>query len=223
VCSQARARGGAAFSPALSDDKRHLLSTGDSPGDLEGGVLRSAPPPPWVDLNQELVEEMERVNRKTEDLKKLHRQHLLPGFDEDDRHSGAILLPFSSYSSQILPPFAPICSHFARFLLTEEHQIDQLAREIAQSLQSCDLGVTSQAVCLLLVIHGSILRDCLCLQVKQIAAPGGARNLSPQEARFVMSRFFRVFFECAFVRFCSSSLAGFGRALRHRWRHDCTA
>lgn len=91
-------------------------------------MLRSAPPPPWVDLNQELVEEMERINRKTEDLKKLHRQHLLPGFDEDDRHS-------------------------------EEHQIDQLGREIAQSLQSCDLGV------------------------KQIAAPGGARNLSPQEAR----------------------------------------
>jgi syntaxin 16 len=71
---------------------------------------------------------MERVQRKTEELKKLHRQHLLPGFDEDDRYS-------------------------------EEQQIDKLAREIAQSLQSCDLGV------------------------KQISAPGGQRRLSSQEAR----------------------------------------
>jgi hypothetical protein len=124
---QARSRG--AFSPADRDDKRHLLAGGDSSGDVEAGVLRSAPPPAWVDLHQELVEEMERAQRKTEDLKKLHRQHLLPGFDEDDRY-------------------------------TEQQQIDQLAREIAQSLQSCDLGV------------------------KQISAPGGGqRNLSPQEAR----------------------------------------
>ena len=84
-------------------------------------MLRSAPPPAWVDLHQELVEEMERAQRKTEDLKKLHRQHLLPGFDEDDRY-------------------------------TEQQQIDQLAREIAQSLQSCDLGV------------------------KQISAPGGGQR-----------------------------------------------
>lgn len=109
------------------DDKRRLLP-GDSSGDVEAGVLRTAPPPPWVELHQELVEEMERVQRKTEELKKLHRQHLLPGFDEDDRYS-------------------------------EEQQIDKLAREIAQSLQSCDLGV------------------------KQISAPGGQRRLSPQEAR----------------------------------------
>ena len=71
---------------------------------------------------------MERVQRKTDELKKLHRQHLLPGFDDDDRYA-------------------------------EEQQIDKLAREIAQSLQSCDQGV------------------------KQICAPGGQRRLSPQEAR----------------------------------------
>lgn len=122
---QARSRSG--FSPATPDDKRRLLP-GDSSGDVESGVLRTSPPPPWVELHQELVEEMERVQRKTDELKKLHRQHLLPGFDDDDRYA-------------------------------EEQQIDKLAREIAQSLQSCDQGV------------------------KQICAPGGQRRLSPQEAR----------------------------------------
>ena len=62
---QARARGGSAFTPTERADKP-LLAGSDSPdgrGDLEAGVLRTGPTPPWVELCQGLA-----VNRSVREL-----------------------------------------------------------------------------------------------------------------------------------------------------------
>ncbi|CAN8095791.1 unnamed protein product [Discula destructiva] len=68
------------------DDRRGLLAAGsaDYHDDGDAVIEMDLLPPRWADITDEITDILADVARKSQKLERLHQQHVLPGFDDDD-------------------------------------------------------------------------------------------------------------------------------------------
>ncbi|KAJ4425294.1 t-SNARE affecting a late Golgi compartment protein 2 [Gnomoniopsis sp. IMI 355080] len=68
------------------DDRRGLLSAGaaDYHDDGDAVIEMDLLPPRWADITDEVTDILADVARKSQKLERLHQQHVLPGFDDEE-------------------------------------------------------------------------------------------------------------------------------------------
>lgn len=70
-------------------------------------------PPRWVDVQDEVVELLDTIAKKSADLEKLHQKHVLPGFEDED------------------------------VKVQEEIQIEKMTQEITRGFHQCQKAIQS--------------------------------------------------------------------------------
>ena len=67
-----------------SEERRGLMSAGAFEDDGDAVIEMDLLPPRWVDIQDEVMELLGTIAKKSADLEKLHQKHVLPGFDDED-------------------------------------------------------------------------------------------------------------------------------------------
>lgn len=105
--------GSNAFSAAYSsssyaaEDRRGLLSSGGFDDDGDAVIEMDLLPPRWADVSDEITELLADVATNGHNLEKLHQQHVLPGFNDDEAKK------------------------------TQETQIERLTQQITKAFHDC--------------------------------------------------------------------------------------
>ncbi|CDM35491.1 hypothetical protein DTO013E5_8030 [Penicillium roqueforti] len=68
--------------PSHPEENRRLISETDEDGDMV--IEMDLLPPRWVDVQEEVSEQLAEIAQNSAQLDKLHQKHLLPGFGDED-------------------------------------------------------------------------------------------------------------------------------------------
>ncbi|KAK8212406.1 t-SNARE [Phyllosticta capitalensis] len=105
---------GYADNAPYSDDRRGLLSAGafDDPSDNGDAVIEmDVLPPRWLDVQDEVTEQLGEISKQIKRLDQLHQKHVLPGFDDEDVKA------------------------------REEREIERLTQDITRGFQTCQRAI----------------------------------------------------------------------------------
>ncbi|KAK2612911.1 t-SNARE affecting a late Golgi compartment protein 2 [Conoideocrella luteorostrata] len=128
--SRPSATGSIGFSSAYSnnsnapEDQRGLLSGNGFDEDGDAVIEMDLLPPRWADVSDEITELLADVATKGQSLEKLHRKHVLPGFNDDEAKK-AEELQIERLTQQITKSFHECHRRIQR--------VEQLVRESKQS------------------------------------------------------------------------------------------
>jgi hypothetical protein len=87
------------------------MSTGAYDDDGDAVIEMDLLPPRWLDVQDEITEQLAHIARQTRKLDQLHQKHVLPGFDDEDVKK------------------------------REERDIEQLTQDITRSFQRCQQAI----------------------------------------------------------------------------------
>ncbi|KAF2763400.1 putative syntaxin family protein [Pseudovirgaria hyperparasitica] len=95
----------------IDEERRGLMSAGAFEDDGDAVIEMDILPPRWLDIQDEVTENLTNIARQTRRLEQLHQKHVLPGFDDEDVKR------------------------------REEREIEQLTQEITRGFQSCQKAI----------------------------------------------------------------------------------
>jgi syntaxin 16 len=95
----------------VSEERQGLMSTGAYDDDGDAVIEMDLLPPRWLDVQDEITEQLAHIARQTRKLDQLHQKHVLPGFDDEDVKK------------------------------REERDIEHLTQDITRSFQRCQQAI----------------------------------------------------------------------------------
>ncbi|KAF2138238.1 uncharacterized protein K452DRAFT_311605 [Aplosporella prunicola CBS 121167] len=94
-----------------SEERRGLMSAGAYDDDGDAVIEMDVLPPRWLDVQDEVTEQLGDIAKQTRRLDQLHQKHVLPGFDDEDVKR------------------------------REEREIERLTQDITRGFQSCQRAI----------------------------------------------------------------------------------
>jgi syntaxin 16 len=95
----------------MSEERQGLMSGGAYDDEGDAVIEMDLLPPRWLDVQDEITEQLAHIARQTRKLDQLHQKHVLPGFDDEDVKK------------------------------REEREIEQLTQDITRSFQRCQQAI----------------------------------------------------------------------------------
>lgn len=75
---------GYGFSSTIQSERQGLMSTSQFNDSGDALIEMDILPPRWADISDEVTEMLSDIGFKSQELEKLHKQHVLPGFNDED-------------------------------------------------------------------------------------------------------------------------------------------
>lgn len=98
-------------SSSVSEERLGLMSAGAFEEDGDAVIEMDLLPPRWLDIQDEVTEQLAEIAKQTRKLEQLHQKHVLPGFDDEDVKK------------------------------REEREIEQLTQTITRGFQKCQQAI----------------------------------------------------------------------------------
>lgn len=95
----------------MSEERQGLMSSGAFEDDGDAVIEMDLLPPRWLDVQDEITDNLAEIAKQTRKLDQLHQKHVLPGFDDEDVKK------------------------------REEREIEQLTQEITRGFQRCQQAI----------------------------------------------------------------------------------
>ncbi|KAH6625755.1 t-SNARE [Boeremia exigua] len=95
----------------MSEERQGLMSSGAYEDDGDAVIEMDLLPPRWLDVQDEITDQLAEIAKQTRRLDQLHQKHILPGFDDEDVKK------------------------------REEREIEQLTQEITRGFQRCQQAI----------------------------------------------------------------------------------
>ncbi|KAL1603208.1 t-SNARE affecting a late Golgi compartment protein 2 [Nothophoma quercina] len=95
----------------MSEERQGLMSSGAYEDDGDAVIEMDLLPPRWLDVQDEITDQLAEIAKQTRKLDQLHQKHVLPGFDDEDVKK------------------------------REEREIEQLTQEITRGFQRCQQAI----------------------------------------------------------------------------------
>ncbi|KAF3039848.1 hypothetical protein E8E11_003349 [Didymella keratinophila] len=95
----------------MSEERQGLMSSGAYEDDGDAVIEMDLLPPRWLDVQDEITDQLAEIAKQTRKLDQLHQKHVLPGFDDEDVKK------------------------------KEEREIEQLTQEITRGFQRCQQAI----------------------------------------------------------------------------------
>jgi syntaxin 16 len=95
----------------VSEERLGLMSQGAFEDDGDAVIEMDLLPPRWLDIQDEVTEQLAEIAKQTRKLDQLHQKHVLPGFDDEAVKK------------------------------REEREIEQLTQEITRCFQKCQSAI----------------------------------------------------------------------------------
>jgi hypothetical protein len=68
----------------MPEERQGLMSAGAYEDDGDAVIEMDLLPPRWLDVQDEITEQLAQIAKQTRKLDQLHQKHVLPGFDDED-------------------------------------------------------------------------------------------------------------------------------------------
>ncbi|KAF2634303.1 t-SNARE [Massarina eburnea CBS 473.64] len=95
----------------MSEERQGLMSSAAYEDDGDAVIEMDLLPPRWLDIQDDVTEQLATIAKQTRKLDQLHQKHVLPGFDDEDVKK------------------------------REEHEIELLTQEITRCFQKCQQAI----------------------------------------------------------------------------------
>ncbi|KAF9691809.1 hypothetical protein EKO04_010294 [Ascochyta lentis] len=95
----------------MSEERQGLMSSAAYEDDGDAVIEMDLLPPRWLDVQDEITDNLAEIAKQTRKLDQLHQKHVLPGFDDEDVKK------------------------------REEREIEQLTQEITKGFQRCQQAI----------------------------------------------------------------------------------
>ncbi|KAJ4986111.1 t-SNARE affecting a late Golgi compartment protein 2 [Stagonosporopsis vannaccii] len=95
----------------MSEERQGLMSSGAYEDDGDAVIEMDLLPPRWLDVQDEITDQLAEIAKQTRKLDQLHQKHILPGFDDEDVKK------------------------------KEEREIEQLTQDITRGFQRCQQAI----------------------------------------------------------------------------------